>query len=149
MALRVLQQEPTRARADRSERVLVEIERGQNEHLGLRVVADDRLGGGDAVQLRHPDVHEHQVGGEQGGLRDRRLAVAGLTDHHDVFLRVEHHPEPDSDELLVIHQQHRDRIRHPSSSIVSRRAAGVRPEVGSTARRTHRPPSAGADRTIP
>ncbi|MCG3056535.1 hypothetical protein KZ287_30670, partial [Escherichia coli] len=62
---------------------------------------------------------------------------------------VEHHPEPDSDELLVIHQQHPDRIRHPSSSIVSRRAAGVLPEVGSTARRTHRPPSAGADRTVP
>jgi len=57
-----LEQEPARAGPQRAEHVLVEIERGQDQHPRRRPADRDPPGGLDAVQHRHADVHEHHVG---------------------------------------------------------------------------------------
>ena len=54
-------------------------ERGQ-QHDGRDVVLGELLGGRDAVELGHLDIHDHQVGPQLGGQRDRGLAVSGLAD---------------------------------------------------------------------
>jgi hypothetical protein len=40
---------------------------------------------------------------------DRRRPVAGLSDHGEVGLGVDHHPEAGADELLVVDEQDADR----------------------------------------
>ena len=62
---RVLEQEAARADAQRVVDVLARAERREHEHRGAEPrVAEDRLGRAQPVELRHPDVHEHDVGSQ-------------------------------------------------------------------------------------
>jgi hypothetical protein len=54
----------------------------REEHDGCDVVLAELLGGGDAIEQRHLDVHHDEVWTELGRERDCCLAVAGLA--HDV-----------------------------------------------------------------
>ena len=74
--------------------------------------AGDLAGRGQPVDLRHADVHQHDVGEQFGRERDRLGAVAGLADDFDVVLGVEQGAEPGAHQHLVVGEQHADRHGH-------------------------------------
>ena len=70
--LDVLEQEAARARAQRLEDVLVEVERGEDQDRAPRIAGRHEPPGRlDAVHARHPDVHQDHVG-QLRGRRARR-----------------------------------------------------------------------------
>ena len=73
-------------------------------------LAQDLLGRGQTVELRHPDVHQHDLGLDEGRLADRLVAVLGLGDDLDVALGLQDHPEAGAHELLVVGDEDPD---HP------------------------------------
>jgi hypothetical protein len=81
-----LTRNPLAPQPDGLEHVLVELEGGQDHHpdAGQPWVGGDLPGGGQAVGAGHPDVHEHDVGGEFAGQADGLLTVAGFACHLDV-----------------------------------------------------------------
>ena len=84
-------------------------ERGEHHDRG-DPGAGDPLGGGDAVEDRHLDVQDHQVGAVLLGQLDRLLAVAGLPD--DVVpLLGEHLGEVHADQRLVLGDHDAARLR--------------------------------------
>ena len=101
----VLEQEPARARLERRVDVLVEIERGQDDHPRrvrrrtpverARRVASSRRGPACGC----PSARRRAV---SPGQADRGLAVRGLADDLDVGLGLEDHPEAGPDERLVV-----------------------------------------------
>jgi hypothetical protein len=54
---------------------------GQDDHLHVRLIGADEPSRGQAVELRHLQVHEHEVRTEPSRLVDRFAPVAGLSDH--------------------------------------------------------------------
>ena len=65
----------------------------------------DPPGGLEAVDHRHPDVHQHDVGARAAGGLDRLVAVPGLGHHVQVVLGVQDHPKPGADKGLVVGDQ--------------------------------------------
>ena len=63
---------------------------------------DEAPGRLDAVQHRHPDVHQDHVRRTSLGQRDGLGPVLGLADHLDVGLGLEDRPEPRADQRLVV-----------------------------------------------
>jgi hypothetical protein len=100
----VLYQKAGRARAEAVEDVLVQLERGQDDHVHAvqAGLCGDPAGRLDAVQARHPDVHQQHVGLLLDGQPHRRVAVRHRTHDADVVLRVQQRREPGPDQLLVI-----------------------------------------------
>jgi hypothetical protein len=96
-------------------------EGGQHHHRG-DPLAGDLLGGADAVQLGHLDVHHHQVGAQIGGQGHRSLPVAGLPDDL-ISLFGQHLDQVEADQDLVLGHDHSGRacavaglrivVRHP------------------------------------
>ena len=103
----VLEQEAAGAGAQRGEHVLVEVERRQDDHPRGRVAAalDQQPRRRDAVEPRHADVHQHDVGGRDRELLERVAAVLGLADDRHVRLRVDHHPQTRAHERLVVDEE--------------------------------------------
>ena len=106
----VLEQEPGGPGLESRVDVLVEVERRQ-DHDPRRCARDAPVGTRwtdqppgrlQAVETRHPDVHQHDVGPVAPGQPDRCLAVGGLRDDLDVRLRLEDHPEAGADQGLVV-----------------------------------------------
>jgi hypothetical protein len=101
---RVFQEEPGGASPEGVEDVLVEVERreDQNARRGQPVVAGDASGEFDAVHLRHPDVHQDDV----GPLPNRELhgaaSIGGFPDHVDVGGAAQQHGEAAPHEGLVV-----------------------------------------------
>ena len=87
----VLEQEPARAGPQRRVDVLVEVERGQHEHPRGRAGGDDPPGRLDPVQPGIRTSISTTSGSQRGGHRHRLRAVAGLADHLEVRLGLEHH----------------------------------------------------------
>ena len=60
---RVLQQETGGPRTQGPENVLIQVEHGQHQHtdFGQTWVADDGTGRRDPIELRHADVHQHDI----------------------------------------------------------------------------------------
>ena len=111
--LRVLDEEAGGASSQRVEDVLVELERREDQHLDvsqLRIVGD-RPGRLQAIDTRHADVHQHDVGTLPAHELQRRRAVAGLADDLDIVLDVEQHPKPGAHELLVVGDDDADHAR--------------------------------------
>jgi hypothetical protein len=94
----VLEQEPAGARAERGVHVLVKVERGEDDDPAVASGrgGQDPAGGFQPVHLRHPDIHQHDVGPvlEHGG--NGLTAVGRLGDDRDAR-RAEDHPEPAAD----------------------------------------------------
>ena len=114
----VLEQESAGPGAQRLDDVLVGVERRQDQDVRVRrdAVADDPAGRLDAVEDRHPDVHDDDIGAEAPCRLDALLAVGRLPDHLDVGLVVEDHPEPGANELLIVDEDDPDRRRHRSDT---------------------------------
>jgi hypothetical protein len=110
----VLEQEPAGPRAQRLVHVVVQVERGEDEYLGpVPERAEQPAGRREAVQHRHPDVHEHDVGVERPGLGHGGLAVRSVAHHEQVGLRGEQRTEALPHHRLVVRDQHLD---HSGSS---------------------------------
>ena len=58
--------------------------------------------GGEAVEVRHADVHEDEVRAQLLGRVGRLLPVGGLARDLEVLLGVDEHPQPGADEVLVV-----------------------------------------------
>ena len=71
-------------------------------HVGQALVLGDAPGGGQPVDARHADVHQHHVGPQLEGQPHRLVAVGRLADHGDVVLGVEQGPEPSPHQRLVV-----------------------------------------------
>ncbi len=136
----VLGQEPARPGGQRRVKVLVIVERGEDDDPDGRVGGQDAGGRGRAVQAGHPQVHQDHIRHFALGEPDGLLAVGRLPDHGDVIGGLAEHPQPGPDELLllVVDEQYSDH------RISSGCGAGVGGGVGtaSVAARRH-PPSAG------
>jgi hypothetical protein len=64
-----------------AQHVLIGVERGQHDDLGRVGASAEQFGGGEAVDLGHPDVHEHHV---------RRIPV-DRSEHLGPIGRLSHH----------------------------------------------------------
>jgi hypothetical protein len=127
----ILEQEPARPASERLEHVLIKVERGQDDdpRRGPRSV-QDLSSRSQPIELRHPDVHQDDVGSDTPDHIDGLATIHGLGDDRDVRLAHEDHPEAGSDEPLVIGQDDADRGAH----------AGC---MGSVARTMKPPPGRG------
>ena len=67
-------------------------------------VARDPAGRLDAVQARHPDVHEQHVRRAPLGEAHGLVSVGSLSHDLDVVLGIEQGSEPGPDEFLVVSQ---------------------------------------------
>src|SRR5690606_28459583 len=131
--LRRLEQEPGGARAQRTEHVLVEVERGEHEHLG-QALLDDLPRRRHAVRPGHAHVHEHDVGPQRPCVRHGHRAVTGLAHDLDVAGGGEQHAQAGADGRVVVREQHPDHEALPSAArAVAASAASGR---GSSARTT-------------
>ena len=81
-------EEPAGPGAQRVEDVLVGFEGRQDQHpdAGEVFVRGDGAGGCEAVHVRHPDVHQHDVGTGTSGQGDRLFARRRLSDDLQVRL---------------------------------------------------------------
>src|SRR4051812_2884901 len=70
--------------------------------------ADQMTGGVDAVESRHPNVHDDDVGPQLAGCFHRLDAVGGLTDNVEVGFGAQDHPVAGPDQALVIGEQDPD-----------------------------------------
>ena len=100
----ILQNEATGTRPQSAKGVLVQIKRRKDEHSRAGARGSDAPGGLDAVRPRHPDVHQYHVGAESPGQFDRRISVLGLAEYLQVALGFKDHPEPASEQWLVVSQ---------------------------------------------
>jgi hypothetical protein len=81
--------------------VAVEVEGGQHDHPAVREVLKDPPGGLQAIDVRHPDIHEHHVGPEPARFGQGLGSVGGLADHGDAA-GGEDHAEPGADQVLIV-----------------------------------------------
>jgi hypothetical protein len=110
---RRLEQETAGAGAQRGERVLVQVEGGEDEDPGSFGRLADLAGRGHAVHSRHPHIHDHHVGRDLARQPDGGGPVGCLADHGEVGLAAEHHGEAGPDQVLVVDEQHPDRHAAP------------------------------------
>jgi hypothetical protein len=99
---RCLQQEAARPGAQRLIEVLVLVEGGQHHDAGVGALAGQRARCCDAVEVRHADVHQRDVGLRTAHQLDGLLAVGGVADHLEVALRLQDHAEPAAHDALVV-----------------------------------------------
>jgi hypothetical protein len=124
----VLEHEAAGAGAERLEDVLVEIEGREDQDLRGRVGGEDPPSGLEAVELGHPDVHQHDGRVEAGRFGDRVDAVVGLGDHVDVLLAGEEHPEAGPHHRLVVDDEDADARRaHRTPPASGRRVWSTKP----------------------
>ena len=126
----VLQQVAAGARPDRLEQVLFLVADRQHHDLRARRDLLGRPARLDAAALRHPDVHEHDVGQRLAGHGHRLGPVARLPDQIDVVLFLQDHLQAAPEQRMIIGDQHPDGLRA---------LAAVRPPSSS-----HRPVAHGA-----
>ena len=146
VGLGVFEQEAAGARAQPGVDVVVQVERGQDQHLRPQPGIGDVAGRRDAVTAGHPHVHEHDVRAQRGRHGYRRGAVAGLADHLDVGLGVEDQAEALPDQGVVIGQQHGDHAAAAGSR--PRRAVTCQPR-GWRGPKSRSPPNALMRSRIP
>src|SRR6185503_3460248 len=98
------------AGAERLVDVFVAVESGHDDDPGRVSVllGEDLASRLEAVDIRHPDIHEHHVDPQTLSKVDRLPAVRGFSDYVDVRLRGEDHSEARPHELLVVRDQDAD-----------------------------------------
>ena len=130
--------------------VLVHVERGQHHHPGI-AVGGDRRGGIDAVQNRHPNIRQNDVGLLPSDLLDRFCAGGRFPDQAQIRRFGDDPAQPGADERLVVDDHHPHAHRSDSAEcgadtpktaaapVSARRAAGS----GSRAATRKPPPGSG------
>src|SRR6185369_10388449 len=78
----------------------------------------------DAVEVGHPDVHQHDVGADLARGYDRLRAGGGFTDDTQTWCRVDQQPETSADEGLVVGDNDAD---HAAASETGRIATTSKP----------------------
>ena len=73
---------------------------------GGAVEAAQRRGRGDAVHLRHPDVHQHDIGPMLADGRNGPRPVVRLAHDLEVLGRGQDDPEPGAHQRVVVDQEH-------------------------------------------
>ena len=77
------------------------------------MVGADLAADRDAVTIGKPDVEDGDVGSRRGDPGERALGGVGFADDLDVVLGVEQLPDPTTDDLVVVEQEHADhRVVH-------------------------------------
>jgi hypothetical protein len=99
---RVLDQVRARPRAQRAMNVGVAVIGRESDHSGLGVDAADRADRRHAVDLRHLEVHEHDVGTLGLEERDRFRTVARQAHDIDVGLVGEHRRDAGANHRMVV-----------------------------------------------
>lgn len=87
-------------------RVLVQVERGEDEDAGAVSGGDDAAGRLDAVEAGHADVHQGDVRVEFGRHADRLGAVGRFAHDRHVVLALQEHAEAEALERLVVDDEH-------------------------------------------
>jgi len=84
--------------------VLVGVERGQHDdaYACERRVGSDPPRGLDAVDPRHPDVHQQHVRMVTAGQFDRLLTIRRFADEFEVRGVVDHAAQPSTDQRLIV-----------------------------------------------
>ena len=72
--------------------------------------AAQQPGGRDAVELRHADVHQDDVGLVQVNSREHVAAVGGLADDVEVRGAGQHDPQAGADQRVVVDEEDADRV---------------------------------------
>ena len=111
----VFEEEAARSRGECGVHVLVEVE-GRQDDDGRRGPGggQDLPGGFQAIDLGHPDVHEHHVGAGFADCVDGLPAVGGFGDDLDPVGRQDH-GEAGAQQCLVVGDYHPRRLVHVSS----------------------------------
>ena len=107
----VLEQEAGGAGAQRGEQPLVLAEARQHDHARRRRRLAQPRQRRDAVEPRHREVEQHDVGREPLRLGDRGLAVGRLPDDLDVVLQVEERAQALAHDRVVVGDQDADHAR--------------------------------------
>ena len=83
--------------------VLVEVEGGEDQHLGGGFASSEQLlGGPEPVQPGHADVHQDEIGLELTSLGERLAAVGGLPHYLEIGLGLQDHAQATPHERLVV-----------------------------------------------
>ena len=84
------------------EKLLVIFVDGQDDDGDLWLAAPDHAGHLQAVEAGKVDVDQHEVGHQDVGLLDRRLAISNLTNNLDIRLRFEHPVDALPEEGMIV-----------------------------------------------
>ena len=105
----ILQYVPTGASAQRPEHVTPGLKCRQHQHLDIRVFVGDPAGGLDAIQAGHLQVHQYDIGPDQGGLFDRIHAIDGLANDLDQEILCEESCQARPEERMIVGDQQTSR----------------------------------------
>ena len=108
---RALEQEPRRAGGERGEDVVVLLERREDHDADVVGEREQPLRGGDAVEARHPHVHQHHVRQQPVRRLERGGAVRRLADDLDALVAREDPAQADAHEVVVVDEQDADRLQ--------------------------------------
>ena len=89
-------------------------------HAVSRVQRSDLAAGLDAVAVLQTDVEHGDVGVEGVHAVDGLCWVARLADHLDVALGLEQIAQPSPDDLVVVEEEHGDRLAGPGHDFILR-----------------------------
>ena len=106
---RVLQQVAARAGEDRVHHVLFLVGDREHDHARQRRVTADVARGLDAGHPRHVEIHDDDVGRREADVLQRLRAGRRLGDDLHALL-LEQVPEPRPEEVVVVDEQHADRV---------------------------------------
>src|SRR6202022_1864902 len=136
----VLEEEAARAGRQRVEDVFVKVVGGQDHDLAWHAGLGQSPGCLDAIDARHPHVHQDDIGPEGTDRVNGRCSVSGLTDDFEIGLGFEDHAKPGANEGLVVDDQHA--YRHQGAGSSGRRACTEKPPARPRPARTGPPKSA-------
>jgi hypothetical protein len=115
---------------------------GEHEHFDAGVVFAKAAGGLDAVAVRHPEVHQHDVWPQLDRERECLVAVGCGADHLDPRKQPEKGAESLPDHALVVGHQDADGRVHAGTHSSTRNPPSVGPAVSV-------PPSSSARSLMP
>ena len=90
----ILEQKPGGSGLQRAQHQFVSVEGSQDDDLGRIGLGAEQPGRGDAVEERHADIHQHDVGMVQVSGGQYFVAVAGFADDLHLPGSAEHHLQP-------------------------------------------------------
>ena len=100
---------------------------GEDEHLGLWKQALELAGGIEAIQVRHPDIHDDDVGLELFGLCDGFTAGGGLAADFPTGMDLDEVAETASDDFVIVGEEDSNwrRIGRPGEGSVRVHTYGI------------------------
>src|SRR3954470_10295929 len=114
----VLEQVAHRARPHRREHLVLVDEAREDDHARVRPLGANAPDGLDAVDARHDEVHERDVGRQARHRLHRLLAVRGLPHDLDVVLEGQEGAQALADDGVVVGDEHADHRGTSSTTVV-------------------------------